>query len=97
MVLKREDLIRLYAERNSMYQYDAEDMLNDFYKMIEDELIDGNTIHIHGFLELGTRNHSAWTGTHPQTGEVRTYPATVRPYCKFGDTLIKKIRSETNE
>ena len=70
---------------------EAEDTLMKVMTFVTEELVQGNSLKLVGFLELGTKVRSAKVVRSIHTGELTETPAKRVPYCKFGKTLKNKI------
>lgn len=87
----KKEIVTAYAKRFNTTKKEAENTLMKVMTFVTEELVQGNSLKLVGFLELGTKVRSAKVVRSIHTGELTETPAKRVPYCKFGKTLKNKI------
>lgn len=80
--MNRQEFIRNYAEKTHIKIYLAEEFITDLEDLVIELVKSGETINLHGFCEIGTREVKDRIGTNPQNSEPITIKGGKRVYIK---------------
>lgn len=85
--MKKSELVKMFANHNSISQAQAEHWLNQFANLIEDVVAMGESMSLPGILSIGVKVTKPRRAYDFQTGEMKlTTPKTV-PDIKVGSRL----------
>jgi len=90
--MKKQDLIKIVAERAKLSQDAASKSLNTILEVITEELKAGNDVNITWFGAFKISERSARNGVNPQTKEPIKIPAMKSPVFRAGKTLKEAVR-----
>lgn len=85
--MNKDDLASKVAGKTGLTKKDSVAVINELLKVIEAELINGDSVQIIGFGNFEVRTRAERKGRNPQTGEELTIPETKSPAFKAGKTL----------
>lgn len=92
--MNKQEIIVAYAERFEMTKKAAHEEIDRVMTFVTENLVNGETLKVAGFMELGTKMRNARNVRDISTGEVYQVPAKRAPYCKFGKTIKDCIKGE---
>ena len=85
--LTKADLAELLFDRIGLNKRESKDMVDAFFDLIVDSLIQGQEVKISGFGNFQIRTKAARPGRNPRTGEPMTISASSQPKFKAGKGL----------
>lgn len=85
--MNKADFTKYIANKNSLIQKDADEIVNIFTKSVTDALGEGNEIQLVGFGSFNVSKVEARKGRNPRTGEVIDLKAYNQPRFKVGQKL----------
>ena len=86
--MNKADLVAKIADKTGFKKKDAELALDAFLEVVEEALVEGESVRLIGFGTFETRNRKERTGRNPQKPEnVISIPASKAPVFKAGKTL----------
>lgn len=93
--MNRQEFIRKYAEKTNTKICLTEEFINNLENLVVELVKSGETINLHGFCEIGTREVKDRMGTNPQNSEPITIKGGNRIYIKPG-TKLKSAAKQLN-
>lgn len=91
--MNRQEFIRKYAEKTNTKICLTEEFINNLENLVIELVKSGETINLHGFCEIGTREVKDRIGTNPQNSEPITIKGGKRVYIK----PCSKLKSAAKE
>ena len=86
--MKRKELVRKIAKRTGYKVVDSEVFVAAYEEVIKETLSSGESIELHNFMKLTTKDVSGRIGINPQTKE----PVTISPYRKVSIRALKGLK-----
>ena len=91
--LTKAQLAELLFEQIGLNKRESKDMIDAFFDLISDSLVDGQDVKISSFGNFQIRTKAPRPGRNPRTGETVDVPSKRVPYFKAG----KEIRERLNK
>jgi DNA-binding protein HU-beta len=91
-VLSKTDLSNRVAEKTSLSQAKANQVVSAVFDTITETLSRGEEVRLTGFGTFRLSERKERMGRHPRTGEPMTVPAGVRPAFSAGTRLTEAVR-----
>ena len=85
--MNREALVNKVAERTNEYKYVVENIINAYEKAIEETVLGGEDVHLHGFVTFSMKEHAQKTYVNPLTGKSKILPASKKIKVKVSERL----------
>lgn len=90
--MNKTDLVNAVAERADMTKKDAEKVVTQVFKVIEESLVANEKVQLVGFGTFEVKERAERIGRNPQTKESITIPASKFPGFKAGKTLKDAVQ-----
>lgn len=90
--MNRKILIERIAEKTGEYKKDIEAFVNAYEEVIEQALIDGDDVHLHGFVTFQVKVQNEKTYVNPKTGERRQLAPVKKIRAKVSTSMNDKIK-----
>ena len=91
MAITKKELIDLIYEEMGTSRNESYKIVESFFNIIKNELIQGNDVMISGFGRWSVKKKSARKGRDPQTGEAMTISARKVVTFKGSETLREEL------
>ena len=73
--MNKTELIAAVAERSGHTKHDTAIMMDTVFTVIEESLLNGSEVKVHGFGKFAVKHREARVGKDPRTGEEKEFPA----------------------
>lgn len=93
-VLSATELARLIAEKHSMTNKQARDILDTAFTEITDQLARGTDVRLHGFGTFSLKSRAERQGRNPKTGQQIVIPASTAVRFKPATALKSVLGSQ---
>ena len=90
--MNRKILIERIAEKTGDYKKNVEAFIDAYEAVIEQALIDGEDVHLHGFVSFQVKEQNEKTYVNPKTGERRQLAPVKKIRAKVSASLNDKIK-----
>ena len=90
-MINREQLVARIAERTGDYKTDVRHFISAYEEVVKEILLDGEDIHLHGFLTFMQKEHSPKSYLNPRTNEKEIVPAKKKIKVKVSSSLNDKL------
>lgn len=90
--MNRKILIERIAEKTGEYKKNVEAFIDAYEAVIEQALIDGEDVHLHGFVSFQVKEQNEKTYVNPKTGERRQLAPVKKIRAKVSASLNDKIK-----
>ena len=94
MKMKKNEMIKLFAENLGMTQKDTREILAKLQGVVFEEMAKGNELSVFDGVVLSGVHKEASVARNPQTGEPINVPAKMVPRCKFGVACKAAVMGE---
>lgn len=85
--MNRDTLVKIIAEKTNEYKYVVENIVNTYEQVIEETVLGGEDVRLHGFITFSMKEHAPKTYFNPQTGESKTIPSAKKIKVKVSERL----------
>lgn len=92
--MNRSELAKALAEETGITPDDAANIVNQFFRIIQTALLEGNRVEIRGFGSFKVREYRAYAGRNPKTGERIEVMPKKTPYFKCGLELRELVNKD---
>lgn len=92
--MSKKDFIEAYASKTRETKKRAEELVNDFLNLVEENLLEGNDVQFVGWGTFSVNEKQAREGRNPQNGEKIEIPAKRVVKFKVGKKLADKVSSK---
>ena len=92
--MTKSELIQALAEKSNIAPELARDVVETMIDMMKRQLMDGGRIEIRGFGSFEMREHGAYKGRNPHTGESVDVKAKRTPFFKCGKDLMEMVNGQ---
>ncbi len=89
--VNRNYLIARIAEKTGEYKKTVENILGTYEEIIEQTLLNGEDVHLHGFVTYQVKEHSDKVYVNPKTKESRVVPGSKKIKVKVSTRLNNMI------
>lgn len=89
--MNRDQLVSKLAERTGEYKYVMDEFVNHYEEIISEALINGEDVHLHGFITFKVKEHNEKKYVNPLTKETKMIPASKKIKVQVSETLNRKI------
>ena len=89
--MNRSELIKVFTERFRLSDGEAADIVNAFFDVIRQSLIDGDRVEIRGFGSFAMKDYEGYTGRNPKSGDIVTVGPKRLPFFKAGRKLKERL------
>ena len=96
-MVSRGDIIRKVSRREGSYYEKVAAIFDCAIDEIKKALISGEGVYIKEFAKFEVNELPERLQRDPKTDEVRLFPATKRPNCRFSDKLKKAVKGDSDE
>jgi integration host factor subunit beta len=96
MSMTKSELIEELADVRGLPRNQAEDVVNTLLSAIGDSLASGNRIEVRGTGSFSLKQHRAYVGRNPRTGEEVGVPAKHSIHFKVGKELRESVEALTD-
>lgn len=94
--MTKSELIEELADVRDLPRNQAEDVVNTLLTAIRDTLAEGNRIEVRGTGSFSLKQHKAYVGRNPRTGEEVGVPAKHSIHFKVGKALRESVEELTD-
>ncbi|MDQ7031117.1 MAG: HU family DNA-binding protein [Desulfonauticus sp.] len=91
--MNKSDLINKLAEDKNLSQEEASFIVNSFFGLMKDALVEGRRVEIRGLGSFKIKEYPGYVGRNPKTGEKINVPPKKLPFFKAGKELKDIINS----
>ena len=95
--MRKQELIKIVAERAKLTPSQAEDALTHTFDAIKQLMASQETVQIPKFGSFGARVRTARKGRNPSTGETIQIPEMMVPYFKAASQLKEAINKQADD
>ena len=88
--LTKAELAELLFERLGLNKRESKDMVEAFFELVHDSLVNGDDVKLSGFGNFNIRRKAPRPGRNPRTGE--SIPIKARDVCKIRQGFADKFR-----
>ena len=92
--LTKAQLADLLYQQIGLNKRESKDMIEAFFDLITQSLVDGNDVKISGFGNFQIRTKAARPGRNPRTGESVDVRAKHVPFFKSGKELRERLNAD---
>lgn len=89
--MNRDELIGKLAERTGEYKYTIENFVKNYESIIEECLLNGEDVHLHGFITFQMKEHLEKIYVNPKTKEVKVVSPSRKIKVRVSKTLNNKL------
>lgn len=89
--MNRAELVDKLAERTGEYKYVMEEFVKQYESIITEALLDGEDVHLHGFVTFCVKQHNKKIYFNPKTGESRQIAPSNKIKVRVSDTLNNQL------
>lgn len=90
--MNRDDLIKELVNRTGEYKYTVEKIIQNYESLIEQKLLNGEDVHLHGFVTFQVKQHNEKSYVNPHTKEMKIVPPSKKIKVKVSSRLNKMIK-----
>ena len=91
--LTKAQLADLLFEQIGLNKRESKDMIDAFFDLVSDSLVEGNDVKISGFGNFQIRTKAPRPGRNPRTGEALMVESKSVPFFKTGKELRQLLNS----
>lgn len=89
--MNRDDLIKELAACTGEYKYTVEKIVQNYESLIEQKLLNGEDVHLHGFITFQVKQHNEKVYVNPRTKETKVVPPSKKIKVRVSSRLNKMI------
>ena len=91
--MNKSQLVEALAKAENLTIKTAEDVVNTFFREMEQSLVNGGRVEIRGFGSFKIKQYDSYNGRNPKTGKVIKVESKKLPFFKVGRGLKEKVDS----
>ena len=91
--MNKSQLVEALAKAENLTIKTAEDVVNTFFREMEQSLVNGGRVEIRGFGSFKIKQYDSYNGRNPKTGKVIKVESKKLPFFKVGRELKERVDS----
>ena len=91
--MNKSQMVEALAKAENLTIKTAEDVVNTFFREMEQSLVNGGRVEIRGFGSFKIKQYDSYNGRNPKTGKVIKVESKKLPFFKVGRELKERVDS----
>jgi integration host factor subunit beta len=89
--MNKSQLVAALAKEENLTIKAAEEVVNTFFREMEESLTNGNRIEVRGFGSFKIKQYDSYNGRNPKTGKIIKVDGKKLPFFKVGRELKERV------